>query len=266
VDELPPHARRLLDAARLADEPTAAQRARADSAARAALGDHGIHDLPELAPQTQLHPMAAPLARVVRVSLAAKWGLSAAALVTMALIVHTWGTRGESDTPAQRGPELPARTTEEPAAARLTVPMTPLAPPTPRAPAPQPDPTWDVPKAARPRLPQARGRTRVEPASSAVDADDSALQHELRLLAAVDALIRRARFDEALQLLGQGERAPATTRLLEERSALRVLALCGKAPTEAARQQRERFLRLTPHSVLAARVREACAPTVGESP
>jgi hypothetical protein len=92
------------------------------------------------------------------------------------------------------------------------------------------------------------------------------LQHELRVVAAVDELIRRARFDDALQLLEQSEYEPAAANLREERSALRVLAQCGKGPTAATLQQRERFLRLMPHSVLTARVRQACAAPTDESP
>jgi hypothetical protein len=190
-----------------------------------------------------------------------KWWLPAAALVAASFFTYTLWPR--ADTPAPR----PAERQLEPAPrapARTTPPEAVSTPAPPHAITPPPSAAMrgaaglDTAHGIEPRASRARKRLRAEPVPAAAPADDSALQHELRIIAAVDDLIRRKRFDEALQLLEQGERDPKAVRLREERSALRVLASCGKGASPAILQQRERFLLSTPNAVLAARVREAC--------
>ena len=88
--------------------------------------------------------------------------------------------------------------------------------------------------------------------------DDAALARELRVIASADELVRGAQYTQALRLLERTE-PTAVPALREERSALRVLASCGNEPSPQALRERDRFLSSSPHSVLAARVRSACA-------
>jgi hypothetical protein len=94
---------------------------------------------------------------------------------------------------------------------------------------------------------------------------DGSLAGELRTIAAVDALVRQKRFNDALRMLEHTE-SESSAVLHEERSALRILARCGLAANDRALREREHFLLAAPHSVLAERVRTACNEPVREAP
>jgi hypothetical protein len=235
MDELPPHARRLLDAARTFDDPAPERRARADAALRDAFAARGLVDLPALSARS-----AAPAPHAaVRLSLAVKVALGLGA--TAVLAAGIWQLKA-----AQRRDDPPA---SQPSAAspRATEPL-PLAPApagaagsgAAPAPAPRAAPSG---KSARAHKPNA--------------GDDSALRSELRLVAAVDGMLRLGRYADALQMLGDAEQRARTSVLAEEHHALRVLALCGLGSAQAP-QERAEFLRGAPRSMLAERVRAAC--------
>src|SRR5262245_60542934 len=102
MSELSPNARRWLDAARDADDPTPEQRARADAAARLALAMHGLTDLPPLQRQPT-HPQAGAGAKLGS-TLSWKLALSAAALLAAGLYGADAVRRGPVGSPAAAPP------------------------------------------------------------------------------------------------------------------------------------------------------------------
>jgi hypothetical protein len=251
MDELPPSARALLDAARDADDPSPVQRSRSDEALRAALARRGIDGLPPLA------NTAASAARV-RFGLGSR-GLLAAKLgagVLAAIAVSVLGVRLLSPTPraAQR-----AQPAASPEARGVAVPAPRMDV---RESSTAVSPTVEAAREAEHRVP-ANAPRRTDAHRS--PRSDGSLAGELRTVAAVDALVREQRFDDALQMLEHTESASSVV-LHEERNALRILARCGLAPTPRALRERDRFLRDSPRSVLAERVRSACNNPVPEVP
>ncbi|HKP64567.1 MAG TPA: hypothetical protein VJV78_47855 [Polyangiales bacterium] len=237
MDELPPHARRLLDVARTLDDPDPQRRARADEAVRDALAAHGMVDLPAL---TSPATPAAP--RVFwQPSLGVKLALGLGVMAVLAAGV--W--------------QLRAAREQRPAPSQVQ-------PPAPTAHVPRPAPARPLgPAAGAGAAPVAQPRSKhVAAHKKAPIADDSALRGELRLLAAVDGMLRDGLYHDALRTLGDAAR-PAV--LSEERRALRILALCGLGSSAQAREERAQFLENAPRSVLASRVRAAC-PSLHETP
>ena len=138
-----------------------------------------------------------------------------------------------------------------------------MYPPLSAAPAPSTPNAVDpvlalTPTAASQVQPQAEGRARSlsRRPGSGQRASQDLLAEELRFLSSVDADIRAGAYDRALQRLAHNKTA---SPLQEERSAMRVLALCGRAPDAKAARARDELLTHSPSSVLAARVRAACA-------
>lgn len=307
MDELPPHARALLDAARDADDPTPAERARADARARQTLAQHGVHDLPSPAQQT-----ASAAAGSTRFGVWLKTGLGGAALIAAALGLHALHSERSLRAPATVEPSRSERSAPaEPVSSRdrAAGPAAPSSPGVSGAGSgeqPQAARDWQDPSAAlgsgagasasapgsaasaahssensarqrdrarsggpaevrgRDALRGSQGRHAVR--SSALMEDDAALREELRRLAQADQLIRQAQFDAALQLLDVSAGQPSAGGLLEERKALRLIALCGKNANASALLQRDQFLRAAPRAVLAARVRAACVLPDGGLP
>lgn len=253
MDRLPPHARALLEQARDAHDPTPRQRESADTAARAELAQFGIRDLPQLGaadparvapPEPRFPPGLLRAVTPLRLGLTTL--AAAAALGALAL----YGSRAEHSEPAAARAPL-----NEPDRA-LTDPS-----PTPNAihqpaerelavePARQPSP-----EPLRAQKPRASGGSRGR-----ATADAESLAAELRFIATVDAHVRGRDFEAALRLLESEANVAPRAKLREERRALRVLALCGSGPTAQALREREQFLRAAPKSLLATRVRAACA-------
>jgi hypothetical protein len=242
MDELPPHARRLLDAARTLDDPEPARRARADATLREALAARGMVDLPALIERSA--PAAAPTG--LRLSLGLKVALGLGAAVVIAAGV--WQLRAAQDGDAQ--PALPKSAARE----RAPELVPPAAPPVVEAPAAGASTT----AAAYVAQPRAKPSDRPARAPRHIADDDAALHSELRLLAAVDGMLRNDRYRDALRALTDSEQRAGALVLSEERRALRVLALCGLGRSAQALQERAHFLQHAPRSVLAQRVRAAC--------
>jgi hypothetical protein len=241
MDELPLHARRLLDVMRRLDDPEPALRARADAGVRRALAAHGMGDMPALEPSARA---TAPTG--LRLSLGVKLALGLSAVAVLAAGV--WQLRAAQDDGAQRA--LPQ------SQASVRAPELPAPPPVVAVPAAGAG-------AAQLTQPRAKPSNRQARASRQVAGDDSALLAELRLLAAVDDMLRNDRHRDALRTLTDSEQHAGTVVLSDERRALRVLALCGLGRHAQALRERASFLQRAPHSVLAERVRSAC-PAAGE--
>jgi hypothetical protein len=232
VVELPPHARRLLEAARTLDDPGPERRARADAAVRDALAAHGLTNLAPLAASSSQAP--------AQLHSGLPWGTKLAlGLGTLAIVAAGfWQLRSAPEDKPVPPPPPSAASSER------------------QLPAPR-DIALAEANADEPRTPQRLARAKTALARRPAADDDAALRAELRLLAAVDAMLRGGRHREALRTLTDSERAGKVV-LAEERRALHVLALCG-AGNSAAPAEREKFLARAPHSVLAERVRAACA-------
>lgn len=246
--ELPDEAHELLEAARSAHDPSPAERARADAAVRSALAAHGLV-LPPLASGSG-SPMAdtpAPSATGPSAATGSAW--SGAKLAVGALAVCVAGVVGWSalQTPAPR----PARSAVEAAPALPAGTAAPIArsslPPQPSLAAA--DPARATAPAAEPPDAVVRRRAPARPNLNA----------EVQLIAAADALVRSARYRAAMQTLALHERRFPRGELRQERSALRVLSMCGQGASAPALRARDHFLTRAPESVLTARVRSACS-------
>jgi hypothetical protein len=86
------------------------------------------------------------------------------------------------------------------------------------------------------------------------------LRAEARALGEAQRALDQGHPARALRLLEMQRRTFAGGALGEERSAARVLALCALGRTEEGRAEAARFLAAAPRSLLAPRVRAACAP------
>lgn len=106
---------------------------------------------------------------------------------------------------------------------------------------------------------------RTEPAPrndrgpAATSAVDDAFARELALLQRARVALGRGDAEGALGVLAEHERSFPTGALVEERRAVRIIALCdaGKAPQ--GRAEARNFLAAHPSSTLAGRIRSACA-------
>jgi hypothetical protein len=120
---------------------------------------------------------------------------------------------------------------------------------------PQPStPPTDVGGATASPTPAA---TRRAPSAGTASAATPDLTAEVRLLREAEVALSTDPA-HALELLrAHADRFPRTSLPLERR-ALRILALCGTSPGDAATRERDAFLREHPASPYAARVRSAC--------
>jgi hypothetical protein len=247
MDELPPHARALLDAARSVDDPSPAERERVDAAVRGGLSLLGVH-LPAL----DLH-VAAPFhadsaEAVVRAGEAAFSFASALKVGIGVLLLSAGAYVALRDGDLSEPPQAQERVAPATATAAKAQEVTPVT-------LPEVVTVEHVESAPRARaagsVAASRSRTSVAPRP--------ALAAEAQLIAQADVQLRDGRFDAALRTLGLHAQRFPSAGLSEERAALRVLALCGKGASARALRERERFLRASPASVLASRVASACA-------
>jgi hypothetical protein len=231
MSELTPEAKRLLAQLRDVDDPTSDERNTGDAAVRRMLATHGMQNLPPLRPASAPQISAKPPLGAARSGAAVKlaWVLGTAFVATLGIVgIGAWRASSPAAT-------LPAR---EPASSTQ-----------PASAAPQPQAAADVPAEPLPASPAATPHRRREPAQSS-------LAMELRFVSSVDAEIRAGAYDRALRRLNQHQ---GSAVLQEERTAMRVLALCGREQNSQALREREHFLKAFPSSVLGARVRAACA-------
>ncbi len=194
-------------------------------------------------------------------STASRWALAAFVLAAAALVVAAlahWsiaGLRTEVDPPPLAPYEHEASRAEIPgepeptSAARPRAILVPIALPAsiePQrpivTPAPVPAPTGRAPAPTR----------AVDPTR------DQGLAREVELLARARAAVRDGEAARALRLLDALRRAHPRGALLEERTALRVKALCEAGRAAEADRERARFLREHPGSPLAATLPGPC--------
>jgi hypothetical protein len=141
--------------------------------------------------------------------------------------------------------------------AAVSVPVVATAEPTAtELPAPTPSdapvaPANSVPLAAASATAPVRA-ARPQPSAS------SDLEAEMALLASAQAAIQRGDFSAALAKLDEHQRSFPGGALSEERTAARVVALCGAGRQSEARALAALFLAHHPSSPLAPRVKNAC--------
>jgi hypothetical protein len=124
-----------------------------------------------------------------------------------------------------------------------------------KAPAPAAE-TEPVPPEATP-LPQAARSTPSAAGTASVGA--RSIQSELELIRAAQKHLHRGDANAALALLAEHARRYPAGALSEELEASRVSALCTLGNVAGARAQAERFLRRSPSSPFAERVRASCS-------
>ena len=134
----------------------------------------------------------------------------------------------------------------------VSAPAAPMSSPRPRASvspaaAPAPAPQDTAPAAPAPSAEQ-RGR--------APNRTDS-LAEEVALLSSAQRELHSGRFTAALTVLGEHQRKFPRGALGQERVAARIQALCGLGRVKEADAE---LARVSPESLHAARVREACSP------
>jgi hypothetical protein len=248
--ELPDEAHELLDAARGAHDPAPAERARGDAAVRTALAAHGLL-LPPLASGSGAPMADVPASSAPAPSAASGSAWSGAKLALGALALCVAGAAGWHA----------ARTARAPRPAPSAVAAAPASPAAAAAPSAgsslAPDRSLAAAAAARVTAPaaaprEARVRRRRAPAQPNLNA-------EVQLIAAADALVRSERYGAAMRTLALHERRFPRGELRQERSALRVLSMCGRGSSAPALRARDHFLTTAPDSVLTARVRSACS-------
>lgn len=119
--------------------------------------------------------------------------------------------------------------------------------------APQPE------AAAVEPAPPATAARAAPPAAAAVSSGARSIQSELELIRTAQKHLHRGDASAALALLAEHARRYPGGALSEEREASRVFALCKLGNVAGARAQAERFLRRSPSSPFAERVRASCS-------
>lgn len=228
MTDLSPEARAIVDAARAAEHPSAADKLRIQAAVAAgiAAGAAGTASAAGAASAT---------------GAASGAGLGKLALVVaIAGAIGTGGAwlGGAFDRPDERELQLRPAPAAELRVERAQPPAPPIAAPEPAAvAAPDPDP--------KPRRP------RASPPGS-IDQELALMFTARKALRDGDAAAALAALDEHAQTFPRGQ-------TIQERESLRVLALCAAGRTDEARATAERFFERWPTSVHAERVRRSCA-------
>jgi hypothetical protein len=220
MSELGPDIQALLDAARDAHDPTAADRARVKQGLVNQLGAGAF------ATQVPMGPSARPWLR---------FGAGAAA-VGLAIVA---GLMLRPATPsANPPPPAPQVTSVTP----LSAPQTPvvLDPPS-------------VPVESLHAVP-----VQAQPVAKLAPSEESTLEKELLLLRDAKSALDRGDSAKALSVLDQHEKTYPDGVLAEERGATRVLALCAAGRTQDAKLSARDFLAKYPRSPSAVRVRASC--------
>jgi hypothetical protein len=267
VSDLGPQAKSILAAGRSGDDPTPADRARVRRSIGKALAAGGAAG----AAATKGAAAAAGAAgKAASLAVAAKL---AGALVLIgavgagAAIVHARRSAPAVEAPATGAPapiaEKVAAPTIAPAPAEIAaapaeITAAPAATPSPPpAAAPPADPASPARPAPRPgaRIAAAPSPAdTVEPAAPAEPAEDPLVAETRRLREAHGAL-KAGDAEKALRLLDEPAKGG---ELGEERAAARVLVLCKLGRADEANAAAARFLRESPRSPLADRVRAGC--------
>lgn len=178
-------------------------------------------------------------------------------------VVATSGDDGRDRVTPTVAAEAPTRDRLErpmPAEAPPNEPSIPQPPPieTPKPAAPELEAAVAEPPAPAPRRrPAVRARREDQRKTSPMR--PGGIGRELELVKRAGAAVNAGEHVEALEILATHAREFPDGTLNEDRSALRVLALCGAGRDEQGRSARASFLGRWPGSVHAERVRNACA-------
>jgi hypothetical protein len=240
VNDLSPKARSILDAGRHGDDPSPADRARVRKALSRALAAGGAIGATAAAGGAAAAGKPLVLWTLGKVlSVIAVLGCVAAGVA-----ITPWQPRAASTPPAPSSP-LPA----DPAPA-IAMPAPSAAPALEAGEAPAREPPPSAPAPARPQTP---------PAAAPPSAGPDTLVDETKRLREVQGALKDGDAERALELLDAQSAEYGKGALGEERAAARVIALCKAGRAAEAEAARERFLRESPRSPLADRVRAECA-------
>lgn len=251
MNDLSSEAQSLLDTARGADEPSAADRVRVRRALTASLAaGAAVASTAATAKGAALGSSLGGAGATLGVAKIAMWmGVGVVLGLAGAAVVEPF----RADAPARSVPQPASiREPEAPSSARVIVAQEESAPPTaaareereiasveaPVAPAPT-----DVPLG--PRAPMVNGT--------------SSLLAETRLLESARSALGRGDARGALSFLEQHEREFPSGVLVEERIAAKVFALCGLGRRADAARVAADLLRRAPASPLRARILDSCA-------
>jgi len=249
MSKLSREARSIIDAARGGEEPPDAIRARVRREVLLRAG--GVAVASTLATKTAVAGSAAGGASV-GVGLATKIAI-VAFVGTIGAGTALWATR-DAPSPIAAPPLAQSAQTAMPLveAPPRALGEEPPAPAEQEAP-PEPTPTSTPVIVAPPKPSTPAKKEHTEP-----HAGKDTIEAEVGLLREAQDALRAGRADKALSILEDHEKSFSGGALGEERRAARVFALCAMGKPEAARIEAERFLRESPRSPLAARVRAAC--------
>lgn len=230
--DLSAQARQVLQAARTAEGPTAADKARIKAQLDARLADPNAVE-PDLGPD----PTAATTGAGPTLASAAKIG----AVATVGAVALWFATSASE--PVVEAPRLvePAR---GPGAYQTKQVRT--------VPAPMTETPDDVTPAARPR---ARAPAAADPARTAA----SRLAAEAALVRHAQAAVRDADWGRALELAAEHRAEFPRGALIEERLALEVIAACGAVEPDREARARDELRETHPDSLHWTRIRAACA-------
>ena len=152
-------------------------------------------------------------------------------------------------------------TTPSPSAPTPVLPSPPDPSTAGAPPDPPPVPPEEPPERAEPVAPAEPVKSTPKPRPPRValaDVEEDTFAAELRLLAQGQAALNRDDHAAALKIADQYQKTYPRGHFIEDRDALRVVALCGAASSKGATAAR-RFLRAYPNSIHATRIRDACA-------
>jgi hypothetical protein len=249
MNDLGPEARSLLEAARGADAPTRADRARIKHAVALRVATVG----------------AASMAAGGAVAMTLATKVTVAALTVAVLgggSASLWAWKAHTAAPpAVLHPTTPRRSASRtPPARPFSSVAAPEAPAVVEEPRPKPQPP-EVRRREAVRgetRPAETARASVVPSAPAPRPALDSLDPELTLLRQAQDDLRVGVPAQALRRLAEYDRRFGKGTLNEERRAIGAIALCQAHPGSAAQAQAERFLRAAPQSPLAGRVRSAC--------
>jgi hypothetical protein len=242
MDELSPRARALLDAAHGTDDPIPGDALRVRRSVMTRIGTTGLG------------------AAVFSLSLErAKALLGVASPKVVALVLLAVGGSVVYQRTHQR--ELLQRSVPGlPAVASVVAPVVAALSPHPEVALPAIAELPPSAPEAAPVAPAHRPRPSLKRSARAQTLDPNAgLEAEMRCVRAADAALRGGNINEAQTLLEQHAREFPKGTLSEERDGLRIVASCQSGDADAARAA-SLFLERSPRSLLAGRVRTACAP------
>ena len=253
VSDLGPEARAILEDGRAGDDPSPADRARVKRALMRSIAAGGVLSAASAKPAAAKGAAVNAAGKTISLGLSGK--LIGAAVLVGALGAGIAVARSRGESPAA---PLPAPAAAEPlveSAAPIEAPPSgPLASAS-DAPAPPTSamPRDDVSNPAPKGLPRAPARSLPAPAASVAGEDPLVIA--TRRMREVNGALQAGNPEKAIALLDE----PSDSgELREERAAARVLALCKLGKHEEASAAAAAFLRDSPRSPLADRVRAGC--------